>query len=69
MAALAVVCGVLIALFGLIATGRSPSEAQLAIEITCFVGALVLCFLAVVLARLKALDRKLDGQSSSQGEP
>ena len=64
MAALAAVCGILIALFGLVATGRTPSEAQLSIEVTAFVGGLVLCFLAVVLARLKRLDRRIEGAAS-----
>lgn len=60
MAPLAFLCGVLIVLYGLTTTRHAPSDAQLAIELVCFVGGLVLCFLAVVLARLGALGRKLD---------
>lgn len=62
MAALAALCGVVIVVFGLAATGRAPSEAQLAIEVTALVGGLVLCFLAVVLARLTALERKIEAR-------
>jgi hypothetical protein len=61
MAALAAVCGVMIVLFGLVTTRRAPSDAQFGIEVTSFVGGLVLCFLAVVLARLGRLGRKYDG--------
>jgi threonine/homoserine/homoserine lactone efflux protein len=67
MAALAGVCGVLIVLFGVLATGRAPSEAQLAMEVTALVGGLVLCFLAVVLARLKALERKIGERPPEPG--
>jgi drug/metabolite transporter (DMT)-like permease len=62
MAALAALCGVLIVVFGLVTTGRAPSEAQIAIEVTSIVGGLVLCFLAVVLAKLYTLDRKMDAR-------
>lgn len=68
MAALAAVCGVLIVLFGVLATGRAPSETQLAMEVTALVGGLVLCFLAVVLARLKALERKIAERPPEAGE-
>lgn len=68
MAALAALCGVLIVLFGVVATGRAPSEAQLAMEVTSFVGGLVLCFLAVVLARLKGLERKMGSRPPEPGE-
>ena len=61
MAALAAICGVLIAALGLVSTSRAPSAAELAIEVTAFVGGIVLCFLSVVLSRLTRLDRKLDG--------
>ncbi len=63
MAALAAVCGVLIVAFGLVSTSRAPSAADLAIEVTAFVGGILLCFLAVVLARLARLERKLDGMA------
>ncbi len=61
MAALAAVCGVMIVLFGLVTTRHAPSDAQFGIEVTSFVGGLVLCFLAVVLARLDRLRRMFDG--------
>ena len=69
MAALAGVCGVFIVVFGLIATGRAPTEAQLGLEVTSFVGGLVLCFMAVVLARLKALERKMSAYPPPGAEP
>jgi hypothetical protein len=68
MAALAALCGVLIVVFGVVATGRAPSEAQLGLEVTSFIGGLVLCFLAVVLARLKALERKIGARPPEPGE-
>ena len=61
MAALAAVCGVMIVLFGLVTMRRAPSDVQFGIEVTSFVGGLVLCFLAVVLARLGRLGRQFDG--------
>jgi hypothetical protein len=60
MTILAAVCGVMIVLLGLWSTGSSPTDVQLAVEITCLVGGLILCFLAVVLARLTALANRLD---------
>ena len=69
MAALAALCGVFIVVFGLVATGRAPSEAQLGLEVTSFVGGLVLCFIAVVLARLKALERKMGAYPPPGAEP
>ena len=65
MAALAAVCGVMIVLFGLVTAGRAPTDVRLGIEVTSFVGGLVLCFMAVVLARLSGLARRLD---AAQGE-
>ena len=57
---LAAVCGVIIVLLGFWSTGTQPSDAQLGTEITCLVGGLILCFLAVVLSRLANLQRQLD---------
>ena len=68
MAALAALCGVVIVVFGIAGTGRAPSEAQLAIEVTALVGGLVLCFLAVVLARLRALERKIEAGPPEPGQ-
>ena len=67
MAALAAICGVMIVLFGLYTAGAAPSDVRLGIEVTSFVGGLVLCFLAVVLARLGRLDRALE--TFKQAEP
>jgi hypothetical protein len=60
MAIMAAVCGVMIVLLGWWSTGRTPTDVQLAVEITCLVGGLILCFLAVVLARLASLANRLD---------
>ena len=60
MTSLAAVCGVLIVLFGIAFTKKAPNDAQFGIEVTAVVGGLLLCFIAVVLSRLKSLDRKLD---------
>lgn len=60
MTTMATVCGILIVLLGFWSTGRSPTKAEFAIEITCLVGGLILCFIAVVLNRLAALSRRLD---------
>ena len=68
MAALAAMCGVLIVVFGLVAPGRAPTEAQLGLEVPSFVGGLVLCFIAVILARLKALERKMSARPPGPGE-
>lgn len=59
MAILAAVSGVLIAGFGFLVAGRAPSPAEFAAEVACFTGGVVLCFLAVVLARLKRIERHL----------
>ena len=61
MTSLAAVCGVLIVLFSIVFTKKAPNDAQFGIEVTAVVGGLILCFMAVVLSRLKSLDRKLDG--------
>ena len=58
---MAAACGVFIVLLGLLNAGRSPTEGQTTIEVVCLVGGLILCFIAIVLARLRALDRRLDG--------
>lgn len=60
MTIMAAACGVIIVLLGLFSAGRSPTELQSAIEVSCLIGGLILCFIAVVLARLAALDRRLD---------
>ena len=60
MTTLAAVCGVLIVIFGITFTKTTPNDAQFGIEVTAVVGGLLLCFIAVVLSRLKTLDRKLD---------
>ena len=60
MTVLAAVCGVLIVCFGILFTGKAPTDAQFGIEVTAVVGGLLLCFLAVVLSRLKSLDRKIE---------
>ena len=59
MAIMAAICGVLIVVLGLLSTGKAPTEAQFGIEITCLVGGLILCFLAVILARLKSLTAQI----------
>ncbi len=66
MTSLAAVCGVLIVLFGILFTKKAPNDAQFGIEVTAVVGGLLLCFLAVVLSRLKSLDRKLDALDSGR---
>ncbi len=66
MTSLAAVCGVLIVLFGILFTKKAPNDAQFGIEVTAVVGGLLLCFLAVVLSRLKGLDRKLDALDSGR---
>ena len=60
MTVLAAVCGVLIVIFGIVFTKKAPNDAQFGIEVTAVVGGLLLCFIAVVLSRLKSLDRKLE---------
>ncbi len=66
MTSLAAVCGVLIVLFGILFTKKAPNDAQFGIEVTAVVGGLLLCFLAVVLSRLKGLARKLDALDSGR---
>ncbi|WP_131115740.1 hypothetical protein [Lichenihabitans psoromatis] len=70
MTIMAAVCGIMIVLLGLWSTGRSPTEVQLAVEITCLVGGLILCFLSVVLARLAALTKRMElfGEAIQPGE-
>ncbi len=72
MASLSAVCGVLIVAFALITTRRTPTDAQLGIEVTSFVGGLLLCFIAVVLSRLGRVMRRLDAlaaqDSTATGE-
>lgn len=68
MAFLAAACGVVIILFGLLTIRRSPTDAQLNLEVTCLVGGLVLCFLAVALARVSALGRSLRDRGRATGE-
>ena len=60
MTFLAAACGILIVVLGLLGAGRTPTDAQSMTEITCLVGGLILCFIAVVLARLAALGKRLD---------
>ena len=61
MTVMAAACGILLVVLGLWSTGRTPTEGQFAVEIICLVGGLILCFIAVVLGRLKGLSRRLDG--------
>ncbi len=67
MTTMAAACGILIVVLGFWSTGRSPTEAQFAVEITCLVGGLILCFIAVVLNRLSALSRRLDALDPPAG--
>lgn len=60
MVIMAVACGVLMVVFGFWSTGLRPTEGESAIQMTCLVGGLILCFLAVVLARLGRLAARLD---------
>ena len=68
MAALAAVCGIAIILFGLLTAGRAPSDVRYGIEVTSFVGGLVLCFLAVVLGRLARTLRMLEARSRTSDD-
>lgn len=63
MAALAAVCGVLIVALGLMSAGRAPSPVELGIEITAFACGIALCFQAVILSRLKRLERRIEALS------
>ena len=67
MAALAAVCGVLIVLFGFVTTRKTPTDAQFGIEVTSFVGGLVLIFVAVLLARIDRLARTIDRHAREGG--
>ena len=60
MTILAAVCGVLIVTFGIVFTKKAPNDPEFGIGDTAVMGGLLLCFIAVVLSRLKGLDRKLD---------
>lgn len=60
MTFMAVACGLLMVVFGFWSTGLRPTESESAIQITCLVGGLILCFLAVVLARLNALALRME---------
>ena len=60
MTSLAAICGVLIVTFGIVFTKRGPNDAQFGTEVTAVVGGLLLFFIAIVLSRLKTLDRKLE---------
>ena len=60
MASLAAICGVLIVTFGIVFTKKAPNDAQFCVEVTAVVGGLLLFFIAIVLSRLKTLDRKLE---------
>ena len=60
MTIMAAICGVLIVFLGLISAGHNPTETQSTVQIMCLIGGLILCFLAVVLARLTVLGQRLD---------
>lgn len=60
MTFMAVACGLLMIVFGFWSTGLRPTEGESTIQITCLVGGLILCFLAVVLARLNALLSRME---------
>ena len=61
MGLLAIACGALIVVFGLLTTRHAPTDAQFGTEIVCLVGGLVLIFIGVLLRRLDRLARRLDG--------
>lgn len=69
MTIMAVACGVLMVVFGFWSTGLRPTEGESAIQITCLVGGLILCFLAVVLARLGTLTARLDSIEATLAPP
>ena len=60
MTSLAAICGILIVTFGIVFTKKSPNDAQFSVEVTAVVGGLLLFFIAIVLSRLKTLDRKVE---------
>ena len=61
MGLLAIACGALIVVFGLLTTRHAPTDAQFGTEIVCLVGGLVLIFIGVLLRRLDRLARRLEG--------
>ena len=69
MTFMAVACGLLMIVFGFWSTGLRPTEGESAMQITCLVGGLILCFLAVVLARLNALLSRMDVVESALVPP
>lgn len=69
MTIMAAICGVLIVFLGLLSAGHNPTETQSTVQIMCLIGGLILCFLAVVLARLTALGQRLDAfEAVAEGE-
>lgn len=72
MTILAAACGILIVCLGFLSTilgaGKAPTEGQFAIQVTCLVGGLILCFLAVILARLNNLSKRLAQFEVEAGE-
>ena len=60
MTVMAVACGMLMIVFGFWSTGLRPTEGESAIQITCLIGGLILCFLGVVLSRLNAIATRMD---------
>lgn len=60
MTIMAVACGILIVVLGLLSAGHNPTESQSIVEVVCLIGGLILCFIAVVLSRLSALGQRLD---------
>ena len=69
MGMLAIACGALIVLFGLLTTRHAPSDAQFGTEITCLVGGLVLIFIGVALRRMDRLARRLDEVARGPARP
>lgn len=69
MTVMAVICGLLMVVFGFWSTGLRPTEGESTIQIICLVGGLILCFLAVVLARLKALAIRMEMIESAMLPP
>lgn len=69
MGMLAIACGALIVLFGLLTTRHAPSDAQFGTEITCLVGGLVLIFIGVALRRMDRLARRLDAAARDEARP
>ena len=75
MTILAAACGILIVCLGflstMLSTGKTPTDGQFAVQVTCLVGGLILCFLAVILSRLTSLSKRLDDFEAAPepGEP